>query len=45
MVRASRLGITLESVGGGAQEFWHRREIPITLLGMDMPEIDGQVGQ
>jgi len=45
MVRASRVGITLESGSGGAQELWHRREIPITLLGVDMPEINGQVGQ
>jgi hypothetical protein len=39
------VGIALEAVGGSAQELRDRREIPITLLGMDMPEIDGQVGQ
>jgi hypothetical protein len=45
MVCPSRLGIGLESVGGGAQELRYRCEIPITLLRMDVPEVDGQVGE
>jgi hypothetical protein len=45
MVCPSRLGIGLESVGGGAQELRYRCEIPITLLRMDVSEVDGQVGE
>src|SRR5437899_1872741 len=45
MACPSRVGIGLESVGGGAQQFWHRREVPITLLRVDMPEVDQQVGE
>src|SRR5215470_9245334 len=37
--------IGLESLRSGAQEFRHRREVPITLLGMDVPEVDGEVGE
>jgi hypothetical protein len=43
MACPSRVGIGLKSVGSGAQELRHRREIPITLLRMDVPEVDGQV--
>src|SRR5882724_9161304 len=41
----SRLGIGLESVCCGAQELRHCREVPITLLRVDVTEVDRQVGE
>jgi hypothetical protein len=40
MVCSSRVGIGLELVSGGAQEFRDRCEVPIALLRVDMSEVD-----
>jgi hypothetical protein len=45
MACSFRVGIGLESTGGSAQELWDRRKVPITLLRVDMPEVDRQVGE
>src|SRR6266571_292145 len=45
MARTSCLGIGLESVCGGAQELRRCREVPITLLRMDVTEVDREVGE
>src|SRR5215472_15350154 len=41
----SCLGIDLKALCRGAQEFRHCREIPITFLRVDVPEVDREVGQ
>ena len=43
--RTSGVGIGLEALCRGTQEFWHGREIPIALLRVDMPEVDREVGK
>ena len=40
-----RVGIGFEAVGGSAQELWDRGQVPITLLGVDVAEVDRQVGE
>jgi hypothetical protein len=37
--------LDLESVCGGAQEFRDGREVPLTFLRVDVPEVDREVGQ
>jgi len=41
----SCVGIGLESVCGGAQEFRDGRQVPITFVRVDVPEVDREVGQ
>src|SRR5690349_7657679 len=45
MICSFRVGIGFEAVDGGAEELWDRGEVPITLLGMDVAEVDWQVGE
>jgi hypothetical protein len=41
----SYVGIGLESVCGGAQEFRDGCQVPITFVRVDVPEVDREVGQ
>jgi hypothetical protein len=41
----SCVGIGLEAVCGGAQEFRDGRQVPITFVRVDVPEVDREVGQ
>jgi hypothetical protein len=45
VIATSSHGIDLEPLGCGTQQLRHRGEIPITLLWVDMSEVDREMGQ